>query len=145
MHLAMASVIMGQHKCTTKTLLDFIKAHLARIAPTISYAIAQDNNHGTSEAAALFMGGSWLVENGDEDGERWCQQGRKWLANRAKHLIDADGSFSQYSTTYHRVMLDTYSMAEVWRKSLDLPLFDGIIYIRSVSYTHLTLPTNREV
>lgn len=130
MHLAMASVIMGQHKCTTKTLLDFIKAHLARIAPTISYAIAQDNNHGTSEAAALFIGGSWLLENGDGDGEKWCRQGRKWLANRAEHLIEADGSFSQYSTTYHRLMLDTYSMAEIWRKSLDLPLFDGIIYTR---------------
>ncbi|MBL4574670.1 MAG: hypothetical protein JKY51_01045 [Opitutaceae bacterium] len=69
MHLAMASFIMGQHKCTTKILLGFVKAHLKRIAPTISYAIAQDNNHGTSEAAALFIGGSWLVENGDKDGK----------------------------------------------------------------------------
>lgn len=136
MHLAMTSVIMGQHKCTTKVLLGFIKTHLERIAPTISYAIAQDNNHGISEAAALFVGGSWLVENGDKDGEKWCRLGKKWLVNRAEYLIETDGSFSQYSTTYHRVILDTYSMAEVWRRGLDLPLFENIIYTRLKAATH---------
>ena len=36
-------------------------AHLQRIAATERYAQAQDNNHWTSEAAALFIGGSWLA------------------------------------------------------------------------------------
>ena len=38
----------------------FVAAHLQRIAATKRYAQAQDNNHLTSEAAALFIGGSWL-------------------------------------------------------------------------------------
>lgn len=123
MHLAFSAKLLNQVRKTEPTLLALIKAHLQRIAPTISYAVAQDNNHGTSEAAALFIGGSWLVANGDKSGNRWQKLGRKWLENRAKHLIAKDGTFSQYSVNYHRVMLDTYSMAELWRRELDLAPF----------------------
>ncbi len=123
MHLAFSAKLLNQVCKTEPTLLALIKAHLQRIAPTISYAVAQDNNHGTSEAAALFIGGSWLVINGDKSGNRWQKLGRKWLENRANHLIAKDGTFSQYSVNYHRVMLDTYSMAELWRRELDLPPF----------------------
>ncbi|MFM2586334.1 heparinase II/III family protein [Vibrio campbellii] len=123
MHLAFSAKLLNQVRQTEPTLLALIKAHLQRIAPTISYAVAQDNNHGTSEAAALFIGGSWLVANGDKSGNRWQKLGRKWLENRAKHLIAKDGTFSQYSVNYHRVMLDTYSMVELWRRELDLAPF----------------------
>lgn len=130
MHLSMTAVILEQTENTSPALLSLIKAHLQRIAPTISYAIAQDNNHGTSEAAALFIGGSWLLNNGDYDGKKWQTMGRKWLENRAERLIKNDGSFSQYSTNYHRVMLDTYSMVEVWRLKHQLPAFSKQLYQR---------------
>lgn len=122
-HIAMAAVILHQSNQPSSVLISFIKAHLKRIAPTISYAVAQDNNHGTSEATALFIGGSWLTLVGDPNGQYFHKLGLKWLENRAKYLIADDGSFSQYSITYHRVMLDTYSMVEVWRRKLDLPHF----------------------
>ncbi len=130
MHLAMAAKILGQSQRSSTVLMEFIKAHLKRISPTIMYAIAQDNNHGTSEAAALFIGGSWLSINGDVDGLKWEKQGRKWLENRAQRLIENDGSFSQYSMTYHRVMLDTFCMAEVWREELGLPAFSSHLYTK---------------
>lgn len=116
MHLAMAALILGCEASSASALLGLIRAHLKRVEPTIGYAVAQDNNHGTSEAAALYIGGTWLAANGDRSGERWARLGRKWLENRVARLIAADGSFSQYSTTYHRVALDTLSMAEVWRR-----------------------------
>lgn len=130
MHLAMAAKILGQSQRSSTLLIALIKAHLKRISPTIMYAIAQDNNHGTSEAAALYIGGSWLAIHGDADGLRWERQGRKWLENRAKRLIESDGSFSQYSMTYHRVMLDTFCMAEVWREELGLPAFSSHLYTK---------------
>tara|TARA_R110000796_G_scaffold98443_2_gene205892 strand:+ start:9917 stop:11731 length:1815 start_codon:yes stop_codon:yes gene_type:complete len=130
MHLALAALILKQTHNTTPALLSFIKAHLKRISPTIMYAVAQDNNHGTSEAAALYIGGSWLAQNGDAEGLKWQKQGLKWLENRAQKLIEEDGSFSQYSVTYHRVMLDTYSLAEVWRQNHDLPLFTKRLYAK---------------
>ncbi|MBY0417195.1 MAG: heparinase II/III-family protein, partial [Pararheinheimera sp.] len=89
----------------------------------IRYAIGQDNNHGTSEAAALFIGGSWLALYNHPSAVVWQATGRKWLENRAACLIENDGSFSQYSAIYHRVMLDTYAFAEVWRRSLSLSKF----------------------
>ncbi len=128
----MAAKLLNQVESPEPGLLAFVKAHLKRIAPpTISYAVAQDNNHGTSEAAALFIGGSWLVSNGDKSAMRWQKMGgRKWLENRAKHLIDCDGTFSQYSVNYHRVMLDTYSMAELWRRELNLKSFSPSLYTK---------------
>lgn len=127
MHVAMSARLLGQVRAPAQGLIALLRAHLKRIAPTIQYAIAQDNNHGTSEAAALFIGGSWLVSLSEEDRDahRWMRQGRRWLENRAKRLIEEDGSFSQYSINYHRVMLDTYSMAEIWRRALELPEFSG--------------------
>jgi len=123
MHLAMAALMLGQVKQPTPGLRDLLHLHLQRIAPTVQYAMAQDNNHGTSEAAALFIGGSWLAAQGVAEGEQWQQTGRRWLENRAARLIGKDGSFSQYSLNYHRVMLDTFCMAEVWRLHLELPAF----------------------
>lgn len=136
MHLAYAALLLQQHQQASSALQMLIKAHLQRIAPTIQYAIAQDNNHGTSEAAALFIGGTWLVLLGDNSGKHWAKMGRKWLENRATRLIELDGSFSQYSVNYHRVMLDSYSMAEHWRKCLSLPPFSDQLHQQLVAATH---------
>ena len=102
MHLAMAAHLLGQVATPSIGLVRLVRLHLRRIAPTIQYAVAQDNNHGTSEAAALFIGGSWLASLSNERGavreaHSWMKQGRKWLENRARRLIAPDGSFSQYS------------------------------------------------
>jgi Heparinase II/III-like protein/Heparinase II/III N-terminus len=125
MHLAMAAIILGQTQEPAQALRDLVRVHLLRIAPTVRYAMAQDNNHGTSEAAALFIGGSWLAALGDADGSKWQISGRRWLEDRATHLIGADGSFSQYSLNYHRVVLDTFCMAEVWRLHMAVPAFSA--------------------
>ena len=123
-----------------------MRLHLQRIAPTVQYAMAQDNNHGTSEAAALFIGGSWLVAMGVPEGERWSRMGSRWLENCAARLIGPQGSFSQYSLNYHRVMLDTFSMAEVWCRHLALPAFSAHWYSRALAATqwlrHMVNPVN---
>jgi hypothetical protein len=146
MHLAMAAMILGQVRQPMPGLRDLVRLHLQRIAPTVQYAMAQDNNHGTSEAAALFIGGSWLAALGIANGVHWQQTGRKWLENRAARLIGADGSFSQYSLNYHRVLLDTFCMAEVWRRHLGLPAFSALWQRRSLVATqwlrHMVNPVN---
>ena len=94
------------------------ETHLCRIAPTIRYAIAQDNNHGISEAAALFIGGTWLVKMGNLVGQRWADMGRYWLEDRALRLIGPQGSFSQSSLNYHRMILDTFCIVEFCRQHM---------------------------
>lgn len=135
MHLAVAALILDETANPQRALIDLLVAHLRRIAPTMSYAIAQDNNHGTSEAAALFIGGSWLERLGRSEGPRWHRKGRHWLENRAQRLIQPDGSFSQYSVSYHRLMLDTLSLVEVWRRHLDLQAFSDDYRIRASAAT----------
>jgi hypothetical protein len=146
MHLAMAALMMGQVSTAAPGLRELVRLHLQRIAPTLQYAMAQDNNHGTSEAAALFMGGSWLAALGVPEGERWADSGRRWLENRAARLIGQQGSFSQYSLNYHRVMLDTFCMAEVWRRFLNLPEFSARWQSRALAATdwlrHMVNPVN---
>lgn len=144
MHLACAIMVLGQTALETlPNLRELIILHLKRIEPTIRYAMAQDNNHGTSEAAALFIGGSWLAVmdavqidgQTDSRGTRWAAIGRDLLEKCAKRLIGENGTFSQYSLNYHRVMLDTFSITECWRRRLDLPLFSKLFQSRALAAT----------
>jgi len=151
LHLAITAILLGQFENTSKSLLDFIRTHLRRIEPTLSYAIGQDNNHGTSEAAALFVGSSWLQLNGryDRETRRWSSKGRYWLEERVDALIDDEGSFSQYSTNYHRVLVDTLSIVEVVRRRARVEKFSDAFYGRAKAaiewlYTFL-IPENGRV
>ena len=146
MHLAIGTLILGQEFNSTADLLTLVRLHLQRIFPTVQYALAQDNNHGTSEAAALFIGGSWLSTLGLSEGELWAQTGRRLMENCSDRLIGPQGSFSQYSLNYHRFMLDTLCITEVWRQHLKLPAFSDRWQSRALAATewlrHFVNPVN---
>lgn len=120
MHIVAAAMTLGEADTAEPALTALIALHLRRIAPTMNYALGQDNNHGTSEAAALYLGGSVLARAGHRSGRRWQAAGRRWLIDRARSLIAPDGSFSQHSVTYHRLMLDSYTLAEAGRRQAGL-------------------------
>lgn len=135
LQLLLASYLLNQAENRSEALIRFVAEHCGRIEPTLRYAIAQDNNHGTSEAAALFVGGAWLEKYGEQaklrsKGRRWQKKGRRWLENRVKTLVAADGSFSQYSANYHRLLLDTLNIVEFWRRQLGLSEFSAKYYAR---------------
>jgi hypothetical protein len=122
-NLAVAAMILGQVRAPAAGLIDLITLHLRRIAPTIVYAESQNNNHITSEATALFIGGNWLKNLGIKEGDYWARVGRKYLEKSVNLLIGNQGSFSQYSLNYHRMMLDTLCIAETFRIYFALPSF----------------------
>ena len=136
MHLAMAALLLDQVTNSSSGLIELVHLHLQRIAPTIQYAVGQDNNHGTSEAAALFIGGSWLAAQGSTQGGRWQREGRNRLEERCARLIGEDGGFSQYSLNYHRLLLDTLNMTELWRRHVREPGFSRQFYGRATAATH---------
>ena len=76
-----------------------------RIESNIGYALSQKNNHGISEAAGLFTAGLLLIQS------KWTKKGKSLLERQAKELIYEDGSFSQHSANYHRLMLQVYLWA----------------------------------
>lgn len=135
LHLASASAMLRQERTPTKSLLSLVELHAIRIEQTITYAMAQDNNHGVSEAGGLYVAGSWLASQGSAQGVKWQALGARWLENRVKRLIAMDGGFSMYSITYHREMLDVLSIVEVWRRRLDLPDFTNAYYSKIRSAT----------
>ena len=130
LHLAAAALILEPVAIATPRLMALVETHLRRIAPTLSYALGQDNNHGTSEAAALFVGGSWLAAQGIAVGHSFARTGRRWLEERAVRLFLSDGSFSQHSLNYHRLALDTFVFADVWRRHLGLAPFSDRLTAR---------------
>jgi hypothetical protein len=136
MHLALAALLLDQADRPERPLVDLVALHLARIRPTIGYAVGQQNNHATSEAVALFVGGSWLERCGIASGAALARLGRRQLDKQARQLIGRDGSFSQHSLIYHRVMLDSYCLAESWRRRFDLPPFAGRTLERLGAATH---------
>ena len=128
MHLAMATLILEQSETPTDNLKELISIHLQRIKSTTSYAIAQCNNHASSEAAALFIGGNLV---GGKEGEKFCSHGRKLLESQVKRLVGEDGSFSQYSLNYHRLFLDTLCMVEIWRQKKGEKEFSSALYSKA--------------
>jgi hypothetical protein len=133
-NLVNASFILQQHDQPANVLRSFIHAHLERISRNIRYALAQNNNHGVSEAAGLFIGGSWLNHVAPGKYARsgsYAQKGRRWLENLAGKLIEENGSFSQHSVNYHRMMLDTLSFCEFWRQKTAVAPFSDLFYHRA--------------
>lgn len=125
MHLAANAHLLTQDLVLSPSLTEILFIHLARIAPTINYAIAQDNNHGTSEGAALFIGSAILLQQANihqkKQLKKWLALAVKTIENRCAKLIANDGCFSQYSTNYHRMMLDSLSLVEFFRQKYQLP------------------------
>lgn len=123
-----AAHFLRQDDNPIKSLVQLIELFLERIEANIKYAITQRNNHGTSEAAALYIGGNWLASVNKSSKEKYLQiaaKGKTLLEKLVEQLIYSDGSFSQHSVTYHRVLIDTLSIAAFWQKKLSLPEFSS--------------------
>lgn len=123
LNLALAALVLRQAAAPAAPLLTLLEASLQRVYATRSYALAQNNNHGTSEAAGLFVGGEWLKLAGRPGAAKFAAAGRRQLEQLVRKLINSNGGFSQYSLNYHRVVLDTLIIVELWRRALGLPEF----------------------
>ena len=78
-----------------------ITHHASRIAQTLVYARAQNNNHLVTESAALYTAGLFFKN------KTWRALGWKWLNWSFQNQIGDYGEYIQHSTNYHRVMLQT--------------------------------------
>src|SRR4029077_3659749 len=72
----------------------------------LDYALSQRNNHGISEGLGLWTIGLLFPEL--RASARRRERGRRVLEEQGRALIYEDGSFSQHSVNYHRLMLHAY-------------------------------------
>lgn len=85
-------------------LSEAIYEHARRILPTLSYARSQNNNHILSEALGLVFAGDFLGSNLKE-ANRWVKIGEHEFEHSLLKQVADDGTYSQHSTNYHRMML----------------------------------------
>lgn len=131
LNLLLGLKISNSLEAPTQSSLRFVNEHLKRIFPTISYAVGQQNNHSISEGVALFVGGEFLKQHSLADRKFAAQcavAGRKLLERSTNTLVMADGTFSQYSLIYHRMMLSLITLAELFRRGFALPAFSDLFY-----------------
>jgi hypothetical protein len=125
LHTLQAYVLL-QDPPATESLIAFVSAHCIRIERSLGYALAQKNNHAISEAAALYIAGSWLIkiQSGQIRAKIWQNKGFKNLQSCAARWIAKDGSFSMYSTYYHRMVVSTFTWVLFLQQRWHLKPFD---------------------
>ncbi len=87
-----------------RMLSEAIYQHAMRILPTLSYARSQNNNHILSEALGLVFAGDCFTTN-PEIADHWIKIGEIEFERSLLKQISPDGTYSQHSTNYHRMML----------------------------------------
>lgn len=90
-------------------LAQLVAVSAQRISANLAFALSQRNNHGISEGVGLWTIGLLFPEL--HQASRWAEMGQKVLEQLGQELIYADGSFSQHSVNYHRLMLHDYLWA----------------------------------
>jgi hypothetical protein len=86
-----------------RLLRGFFVAHAERIPVTLAYSQAQNNNHLLTEAAGLWTAACLLPDH--PQARRWNALGQANFNRGILKQVALDGSYAQYSTNYHRVML----------------------------------------
>ena len=85
-------------------LTNAILQHASRIPITMGYARSQNNNHVLSEALGLMLAGDFLGTLTPRS-NLWIKTGEKEFEHALQEQIEDDGTYSQHSANYHRMML----------------------------------------
>ncbi len=95
---AASSSVRKQH------LISLLLQSAGRIPPTLAYARSQNNNHLLSEALGLIVLGQLFAEV-HPLAAKWQSLGFSEFEKALRTQIQPDGTYSQHSTNYHRLML----------------------------------------
>ncbi|GAP07551.1 alginate lyase/Heparinase II/III-like protein [Anaerolinea thermolimosa] len=117
--LAFASTVFSTSPHSTSArqvrLAQSVAEHASRIPHTLPYARAQQNNHHLSEALGLYMAGVVLLDH--PLAARCRELGWRELNQALQSQIEPDGTYTQHSTNYHRLMLQAALLADTIRRS----------------------------
>jgi len=133
-NVLMAAAILDQECNPSNILIEFVKDNISRVEKNVRYAIAQRNNHATSEVGALYIAGIWLRKVDPLNKRRYSlmiKRARGLLVRLCDSLFYEDGGFAQHSVTYHRVVLHTFLQIEYWRIRLEAKALPNKFYSTS--------------
>ena len=105
--LVWAAGTLGQAECSSKDRLAglwmTVEALAQRIDRAMAHALSQNNNHGLSESAALFLAGTALPAHPLSG--QWCSKGLRHFTGETERQFATDGGYAQHSFNYMRVAL----------------------------------------
>ena len=129
--LAFAYQAFTQSKQTTperlESLATAIATHAERIPPTLAYARSQNNNHLIIEALGLYTASALLPEH--PLAHKWHKLGWDWLQYAFRTQITTEGTYTQHSTNYHRLMLQ----AALWAFAVHDHSFNDELISREIT------------
>ncbi len=102
-----------------------LAAHAKRIPISLSYSRAQDNNHLLSEALGLMTAAALLPQH--PHSQNWARLGRKTFVRAIQGQIEEDGSYSQHSSNYQRLILQLGLWANQLCQYIGDPLPDSVM------------------
>ncbi len=100
--------------------VEALAAHGERIEATLDRARLQKNNHGLNEALALLAVAAYLPFL--RAAPRWDGLGRSVLAEETARQVYGDGSYVQGSLGYHRLAVESLSLATAIATGTGRPL-----------------------
>ena len=119
-----------------KKLTKVIYISSNRIRSNFSYAMSQKNNHGISESVALFSIGMLFPEF--KNSQKIKNIGRRCFIKQVADLVYDDGTFSQHSFNYHRLVLDlmiwAVRLAEIDNKPFFYNTYDRLYSLSQCLY-----------
>ena len=105
-----------------------IASHAQRIPPTMIYARAQSNNHLLVEAAGLYTAAIFLPDH--PQAANWKRLGWEWFNTGILDQVEPDGTYTQHSMNYHRLMLQTalwmYGLSSLCQEPLSVDVFSRL-------------------
>ncbi|PKN99051.1 MAG: hypothetical protein CVU42_09290 [Chloroflexi bacterium HGW-Chloroflexi-4] len=106
----------------TSQLVTALWQHASRIPSTLGYARSQNNNHLLSEALGMVIAGS-LFGGKSSRAHDWLKLGLTTFDQAILKQVEKDGTYSQHSANYHRLMLHLALIYRVYAKhlSIDIP------------------------
>ncbi len=96
-----------------------------RIAANMGYSLSQSNNHGISEAVGLVTAALMVPDH--PSAKNWLEHGVDALDRQVAELIYPDGSFSQHSAIYHRVLIHDLLWFTTIMRSFGQPVTERIL------------------
>ncbi|MRR32280.1 hypothetical protein EG834_18570, partial [bacterium] len=105
-----------------------------RILITLDYARAQNNNHLLSEALGLILAGTFLADV-TPLARSWLKLGFSVFEKGILAQLEPDGTYSQHSIIYHRMMLQLALLYYIYAQYNRHPL-DMECHVRLCAATH---------
>ncbi|HEX8529504.1 MAG TPA: alginate lyase family protein [Cytophagales bacterium] len=126
------------------TVIESLYWQARHVAANIRFSrLTVRNNHAVTECLCLYAVG--LLYPSFPESRQWRESGKRWLEEEGLYQVYPDGSYLQFSTNYHRVVVQLFTwafrLAAANGDRFTEPLYDRLRKSLDLLYQLQDLPT----